>query len=308
MIRKCLIWSILILTSFSVSAFELEAKLITGNIYALVGEVGPRTSENHALNNTMGFVVTGEGCVLVSSGASPSGAKLIEQAIRQITDQPVRWVINIGVQDHHWLGNSYFVGKGAEVLALKRTVSTQKKHVEDHLARLNRVMGDRAENVVPVYATKAFDTDHGSVTLGGVDFELIWPGDGHFPGDAVLWLPKEQTVFTGDLVYNDRMLGIFPYSHVASWQKAFHKMASLNPVYVIAGHGNPGDLAKAKRDTGDYLDWLVTEVSSAVEEWQELGETVELLGEAPAFRHLKFYDSWHKRNINQTYVQMEGAR
>lgn len=308
MMRKYLVWSVLVLTSFSLHAFELPAQQVTSSIYALVGEVGPRTAENHALNNTMGFVVTGEGCVLVSSGATPSGARLIEQAIRKVTDQPVRWVINIGAQDHHWLGNSYFVEKGAEVLALKRTVSSQKQHVEDHLDRLKRVMGEGAENVLPVYATTTFDIDHASFTLGGVDFELIWQGGGHFPGDAVLWLPKEQAVFTGDLVYNDRMLGIFPYSHVTSWQKAFHEMASLNPLFVIAGHGQPGDLAKAKRDTGDYLDWLVTEVSSAVDDWQELGETVELLGDAPAFQRLKFYDSWHKRNVNQTYVQMENAR
>lgn len=85
-------------------------------------------------------------------------------------------------------------------------------------------------------------------------------------------------------------------------------MASLNPIHVIPGHGQPGDLEKAKHDTGNYLDWLVTVVSRAVEDWQELDETIELLTEAPAYRHLKHYDSWHKRNISQTYVQIESAR
>ncbi|NOR52255.1 MAG: MBL fold metallo-hydrolase, partial [Gammaproteobacteria bacterium] len=53
---------------------------------------------------------------------------------------------------------------------------------------------------------------------------------------------------------------------------------------------------------------LVSEITSAVDDWQELDETIEQLADAPEFRHLKFYDSWHKRNISRTFVQMERAR
>lgn len=166
----------------------------------------------------MGFVVTGKGVVLVSSGASPSGAQLIEQAIKKVTHEPVRWVFNIGAQDHHWMGNSYFVDKGAEVLALTKTIATQKQHIDDHLARLKKVLGKQSENIKPIYADKGFISAHNNITLGGVNFELIWPGDGHFPGDAILWVPQEQTVFTGDLVFHDRMLGIHPFTPVVSWQ------------------------------------------------------------------------------------------
>ncbi|NOR50982.1 MAG: MBL fold metallo-hydrolase, partial [Gammaproteobacteria bacterium] len=262
MIYRYTLLPLLLVSVFAVQAFELTAQKVTGNIYALVGEVGPRTAENLALNNTMGFVVTDAGVVLVSPGASPSGAQLIEQAIKRVTQHPIRLVINIGAQDHHWLGNNYFVSKGAEVFALKRTVLTQKQHVDDHLARLKQLFGKQAESVLPTYATTIYDSDHSRFKFGGVDFELIWPGDSHFPGDGVLWMPQKQLVFTGDLVYLDRMLGVQEVTSTTRWQKAFHKMAALKPTYVIAGHGQPGDLDKAKRDTGNYLDLLVSEITS----------------------------------------------
>lgn len=41
MMRKLLSWSVLILASFSVQAFELATQKVTDNIYALVGETGP---------------------------------------------------------------------------------------------------------------------------------------------------------------------------------------------------------------------------------------------------------------------------
>ncbi len=308
MIRKCLLWPLLIMGSFSAQAFELTVEPVTGNLYALVGEIGPRSSENHALNNTMGFVVTDKGVVLIGSGASPSGAQLIEKAIRQVTDQPVHTVINIGAQDHHWLGNSYFLAKGAEILALERTVTSQKQHVDSHLTRLGKILVHGAEQVTPHYATRVYGADIERITIGGVNFELIWPGDSHFSGDAILWLPESRAVFAGDLVFHDRMLGIQPFTPVTSWQKAFHTMAALEPAHVIPGHGHPGNLSKARRDTGNYLDWLVSEISIAVDDWKELDETVELLSEAPDFKHLTFFEGWHKRNINQTFVQIERTR
>ena len=65
---------------------------------------------------------------------------------------------------------------------------------------------------------------------------------------------------------------------------------------------------KARRDTGNYLDWLTAEVGKALDEWQDLGDTVEQLSDAPAFAHLKFFDGWHKRNVHQTYMQFEAVR
>lgn len=103
----------------------MQVEPVTEQIYALVGDIAPRSAKNRALNNTLGFLVTLEGVVLVGSGASPGGAQLIEQAVASVTDQPIRWVINIGAQDHHWLGNDYFVQRGAQVIALHRRDATR---------------------------------------------------------------------------------------------------------------------------------------------------------------------------------------
>ena len=283
-------------------AFELKVEPVVGNVYAIVGEIGPRTPENHGLNNTLGFVVTGRGVVLISSGATPAGAALLEKAVASVTTQPIRLVVNIGVQDHHWMGNSYFADKGIPIKALKRTVANQRKQVDAHLTSLTAQLGDEAKSIVPVYATDVIDADRQSFEFGGMAFELLWPGDGHFAGDAVLWLPKSRTLFSGDLVFLDRLLGIHPTTPVAKWQQSFHEIEKLEPLHVVPGHGHAGDMDKARRDTGNYLDWLIAEVGKALDDWQDLGDTVEQLGEAPEFARLKFFQGWHKRNINQTYL------
>lgn len=252
-------------------AFNLQVEPVVENVYAIVGEIGPRTPENHGLNNTLGFVVTDKGVVLISSGATPAGAALVEKAVASVTTQPIHLVVNIGVQDHHWMGNSYFANKGIPIKALKRTVANQREQTDAELARLTAQVGDEAKTIVPVHATDVIDADRQSFEVGRMAFELLWPGDGRFAGDAVLWLPTSRTLFSGDFVFHDRLLGIHDTSPVAKWQQSFHEIEKLEPLHVVPGHGHAGDMDKARRDTGNYLDWLTTEVGKALDDWQDLG-------------------------------------
>jgi glyoxylase-like metal-dependent hydrolase (beta-lactamase superfamily II) len=308
MMNYFLVGILFVFATFSVQAFELIVEQVVDDTYAIVGHIGPRTAENQALNNTLGFVVTAEGVVLVSSGATPAGAALIEKAVASVTDQPIQHVINIGAQDHHWLGNSYFAAKGIPITALQKTVDSQKKHVEAQLGRLVAQIGEAAKTVSPTYANRVIDRDHDDFTIGGVAFTLLWPGGGHFEGDAVLWMPALKTVFTGDFVFHDRMLGIHATTPFAQWRESFVEIAKLKPTYVIPGHGYAGDFAKSTRDTGHYLAWLRRNVKEALADWRELGETIEQLSDAPQFKHLQFFDRWHKRNIHQVYMQLEAVQ
>jgi len=295
----------LLFSCFSFTAQALDTQKVTDNIYALVGETGPRTAENFGSNNTVGFIVSEKGVILVGSGAMPAGAKVIEAAIQKITPKPIKWVINIGAQDHHWMGNSYFIKKGAQVLALAKTVATQKSHIDDHLNRLKSVGEKLVAEIKPLTATQIFEKDQHAFTIDSINFELIWPGNGHFPGDAVLWMPQQKILFAGDFVFLDRLLGIHPFTPIRQWQQSVHKIAELKAELVIPGHGRAAGWKTVKAQTVDYLDYLVNGVSEALEEWQELDETVDKLGNAPDFQSLKNFDSWHRRNINRTFLQLE---
>lgn len=309
MIQRLALFLFLAAQACAAAAFELLVEPVSEHAYALAGDIGPRSAENHALNNTLGFLVTGQGVALIGSGASPGGARLIQQQVATVTEQPIRWVINIGAQDHHWLGNDYFARQGAEILALASTVATQKAHAKNHLKRLQEVLGaEAAAAVTPHYAPQPIPQDAAVLHLGELELRLMRPGNGHFPGDAVLWFEAEKAAFTGDFVFHDRMLGIHPFTPIVQWRNSFNAIAALQPEHVIPGHGRPGDLAQARRDTGDYLHWLVESVGAAIEDWTDLADTIDQLAEAPRFQHLQFYEQWHARNIHQTYLQLESAR
>ena len=292
------------LLALSVRAdYQPTAEKVVDNVYAIVGPLGQRSAENDGLNANFGFVVTARGVILIDSGASRLGAEKIAAAIRKVTDKPVRWVLNTGSQDHRWLGNDTFAGKGAEVIALARTAATQAEYATQHMDGMKRFLGERMQGTQPLPAPKTLP-DAGTLELGGETLTLAYT-DAHFPGDAWVWLPKHGVLFSGDLVYVDRLLGVLPWSSVKKGQQAFHALAALKPARIVPGHGRVCDLAQAQRETGDYYDFLAGKVGAAAREMEPLTATLDHYADLPEFRHLQNYGDLHRANMNRAFTEFE---
>lgn len=284
----------------------LDPVQLTDRVYYFHGSIENRSEANLGLNANTGFVVTGDGVVLLDSGPSYKVARRMEDAIAEVTDQSVTHVISTGSQDHRWLGNGYFLEQGAELVALERTAETQAKYGERHVESLTRVVGEEAmAGTEPVTAPDPIDADEYTLEVGDVRFELIYTADAHFPGDIMVHVPPEDVVFTGDFVFNERMLGIHPFSNPVGKLENFRRLESIDPEIVVPGHGRAGDMDLARRDAGNYLETLVTEVRAGIENWESLQEVVDRLADLEEFRHLRHYENWHSRNVNRTYLFIE---
>lgn len=283
--------------------YQPKAQHVVDNVYAIVGPLGQRNEDNDGLNATFGFIVTPAGVILIDSGASRLGAEKLMMVVRTVTEQPVRWVVNTGSQDHRWLGNDFFVARSAKVFALRRTAGTQAEFAAQHLQGLERALGKRLAGTRALPAIRILD-DGATLELGGETLRLYYT-DAHFPGDAMIHLPKRSVVFTGDLVYVDRILGVLPWSRVANGHKAFRALEALAPAHVVPGHGRVCDLAQARRDTGDYYDFLADRVGAAAKEMEPMDEVLKRYADAPAFRHLENFDSLHRANMNRAFTEFE---
>jgi glyoxylase-like metal-dependent hydrolase (beta-lactamase superfamily II) len=284
--------------------YQPMAEKVVDNVYAIVGPLGQRSAENDGLNANFGFIVTPQGVILIDSGASLLGAKKIEAAIARVTKQPVRWVVNTGSQDHRWLGNDYFAGKGAEVIALSRTAATQAEYAAQHMEGMTRFLGKRMQGTKPLPAPNTLAGDSARLERGGETLELAYT-NAHFPGDAWAWLPKQRVMFSGDLVYVDRLLGVLPWSSVKNGHQAFKALAALQPARIVPRHGRVCDLTQAQRETGDYFDFLAGKVGAAAKDMEPMDAMLDRYADLPAFRHLDNYEGLHRANMNRAFTEFE---
>jgi glyoxylase-like metal-dependent hydrolase (beta-lactamase superfamily II) len=292
----------LALTTTGALADMFEVQTVTDGVYALVGPKVQRSGENLANNATFGVVVTDEGVVLMDPGGSWKGAEAIHARIREITDQSVKYVVDTGGQDHRWLGNGYWQSQGATVIASQAAVEDHKARGSEQLSALSQFLGDQLSGTKPAYADVSF-VDSYTLELGGLTFEITHAGQAHTPGDSFVWLSAKDTVFTGDIVYVERILGNGGQSNAKSWIDVFEEMAALTPAHVVPGHGHATTLETATIDTYDYLVNLRTQIGALIDDGGDIMDAPKI--DQSAFAYLEQFDSLAGRNAQTTYEQME---
>ena len=280
----------------------LEVQRVTDHVYALVGPLGQRSPENLGNNATYGVLVTPDGVLLVDAGASWLGAADIDATIDTITEQPVKWVINTGGQDHRWFGNGYWRDQGAQIITSAAALADQQARFDDEFLILANFLGDAANGTRAVYADTVFEDEY-SFAPGGMAVDIHHPGPAHTPGDSFVRVGAEDVVFAGDIVFTERLLGVQPYSNVRDWIAAFEALAAYDATWVVPGHGHATTLAVATHDTHDYLVNLRTQIGALIAAGGDILASTAI--DQSAFADLANFKVWAGKNAQETYQQME---
>lgn len=299
-----LAWGLAGLLATPAQAVEVRFEPVAEGVYAFVGELGARTSSNEGLNANLGLVVTPAGSVLIDSGATLQGARQIHEAVKRVTAQPVRWVVNTGGQDHRWLGNGWFQSQGAELIAHAAGEADMRNRGNDHLDALRATLGAKADGTVPTLPGRWLKGPDERLELGGVVLEFRHRGGAHTPGDMLVWLPQQRVLFSGDVVYVDRMLGVIPVSRTGPWLATFAEIEHLAPQRIVPGHGRVTDLAVARTQTRDYLQALRTHMKKAVDEGVDMSAAVKSFDARP-FQGLLNAAELMPGNASRVYLELE---
>jgi glyoxylase-like metal-dependent hydrolase (beta-lactamase superfamily II) len=285
-----------------IAAQALEVRPVTDGVWAIVGEKAQRSPGNLGNNATFGLVLTETGAVLIDPGGSWRGAEALHQAIRSVIDLPVTHVIDTGGQDHRWLGNGYWQAQGATVIASDAAVADQKARASMQMTVLSQLIGAALDGTEPAHADVTFENSY-SLQAGGLTFEIVHPGPAHTPGDSFVWVAARDTVFTGDIVYVERILGVGEQSSITEWPAAYLAVEATGATHVVPGHGGPTTMARARADTYDYLMNLRARIGALIDEGGDIIDAPSV--DQSAFSRLEQFDALAGRNAQTAFQQME---
>jgi glyoxylase-like metal-dependent hydrolase (beta-lactamase superfamily II) len=288
-------------------SYPMQARQLADDVYAIITPARDfPNAQNGGWNSNSVFVVTGEGVLLFDSGSSSAIGEAIRETIATITPQPVRWIINSHAHGDHWLGNAAFADSVEQVIAsseVKRNIETNGSNWVEMFDRMTSgVTGDS-----PILAPNRVIDETTELTLGGQRQQLMLSGGSHSPGDLILWLPREQILVSGDVVYSDRM----PSTNAGSlrqWIEMLDRLRSLEPRIVVPGHGEVTDLRGIEQ-----LKELLSALWLAVEEGFEDGlSDYEMLPRV--IEALASYEPYYpgleeklRRDISHVFLQVEAA-
>src|SRR6266513_3898620 len=196
----------LCVTSFAVvplSSQQLPVRQVASGVYVVLGDSG-RGSEGRP---NAGFIVTGDGVVVIDALASPAQGERLVRVIRSVTREPIRWLVLTHHHPDHHFGAVVLRRAGARVIAhpdVSTGVDEQSRAAAESTWTLvvgRDQMAGFAYADVPDRAVATADT----LRLGGktVVISHAWRGAAHTAGDLIVWLPAERVLFAGDLLIED---------------------------------------------------------------------------------------------------------
>jgi glyoxylase-like metal-dependent hydrolase (beta-lactamase superfamily II) len=212
------------------SKVQIKVTKVAGTVYMLQGAGG-----------NIGASVGEDGIVVVDDQYAPL-ADTIQDALKGITDKPVRFIINTHYHEDHVGGNEFFQ-KQAPIIAHD---NVRKRLEEGGVAGNGGSMHfdakPQAKGALPIIT---FDHDV-TVHLNGEDIRALHFPAGHTDGDSVIYFPKSNVVHMGDdfVTYGFPFIDVDGGGSIDGMIDGVEKATAQLPadVKVIPGHGSVSNL------------------------------------------------------------------
>ncbi len=262
--------AVLLCTGLAAQSQQFESphftvdKLADG-VYACIAKI-----DGYATCNG-GIVNLGDATLVFDPFMTPQAAEDLKKAAEELTGNPVKYVVDSHFHNDHVGGNQVF--PGATIISTNTTRELMKKYLPEEAEYYKKVVPDRISNLLSQDTTRMTpheleehtmwlgyfsalkaSVDITKMQLPDVTFDehlvvhgtertvqLLSYGSGHTDSDLFMYLPDEQIVFLGDLLFiqNHPWMGDGDPEH---WAVSLDSIARLEIRVCVPGHGPVGTL------------------------------------------------------------------
>lgn len=222
-------------------------------------EIGPGLYAFTAEGDPNSGVIVGDDAVMVvEAQATPRLARKVIDCIRQVTDKPVTHLVLTHYHAVRVLGASAY-GAPQVVMSDKARAMVAERGQEDwqsEFERFPRLFQGHEEIPGLTWPTTTF-SEKMTVWLGRRKVEIMHLGRAHTAGDAVVWVPDAEVMFTGDIV-EYRSACYCGDGHFGDWGETLLNIADFDPAAIAPGRGDAlvgrEMVARALASTADFVD------------------------------------------------------
>jgi glyoxylase-like metal-dependent hydrolase (beta-lactamase superfamily II) len=264
-------------------------------------------AQNRNFISNAAFVVTPRGVVVVDALGAPVLARELLASIAAVTSQPVRYVVVTHYHADHIYGLQAFKAAGAEIIAhAAGRAYLSSETAAQRLAASRMEMAPWVDGDTRLVAADRWIERGETLELGGVTFRIDAVGPAHTPEDLTVFLPSQGILFTGDLVFRNR-IPFVGQADSGNWIKALEGLLSLRPRLIVPGHGPVSRDASADLSlTRDYLVHLRHAMGEAARNLEPFEEAYAR-ADWSRYAELPLFAAANRINAYNTYLLMESA-
>ncbi len=253
MYSKFLINVIFVISVFTASSQtdtgkKVDTKLlkVNNNVYMYQGNGG-----------NIGLSVGKDGIFMVDSQYAEN-IEQIQEDIKKISDEPIRFLVNTHFHPDHTGGNSALAKKGTVIFSQEKTRDRLRGVIRKETKEKTKEM---PKDLLPTVTFSEDLTFH----FNGERIYVFHVPNAHTGGDAMVYFTDNNVLHTGDLLFN----GKYPFIDLENGGslkgtiQALQKARALinKETKIIPGHGNLGSYKDLEK-TEDMLGVVYKRVST----------------------------------------------
>ena len=295
------------MTKAFASQGDLEEKTVSftevgEGLYAFTAEGDPNT----------GVIIGDESVMIVEAQATPRLARKVIECVRSVTDKPISHVVLTHYHAVRVLGASAY-GAREIIMSEKAAAMVEERGQEDwdsEFGRFPRLFQGHEEIPGLTRPTTTF-SDKMTVYLGKRRVDIMTLGRAHTAGDAVIWVPDQEVMFTGDIVeYHSACY--CGDGHFGDWGGTLDAIAAYKPKSIAPGRGDAlvGEemVGKAIAATRDFVDSTYAPVARIVARGGSLKEAWDAVRAScdDKFGDYAIYEHCLPFNVARAYDEARG--
>ena len=290
--------ALLLVALLSTAAAPVEQ--VADGDYVHFGQVAVGTDDTANL----GIIVGRDAAAVIDTGGSVATGRALLAALRQLTDKPLRYVINTHEHPDHVFGNAAFAGTGVTFAGHHALPASLHAHGPFYLHSFAATLGAEAIAEVRLIAPGLLVETTTELDLGDRKLLLTaWPQAAHSDCDLTVLDQRTGLLFGGDLVFLEHTPVLD--GSLKGWLAALPLLAAMPASRVVPGHGRrvaawPQALADERR----YLLAVQADARRLIASGVSLADAVPQIGAAERGRW-QLFDDYAPRNATAAFSELE---
>ncbi|MFV0491641.1 MAG: MBL fold metallo-hydrolase, partial [Pseudorhodobacter sp.] len=259
-----------------------------------------------------GVIIGDDSVMIVEAQATPRLAAKVIEKVREITDKPISHVVLTHYHAVRVLGASAF-GADQIIMSDKARSMVVERGQEDwdsEFQRFPRLFEGHESIPGLTWPTTTFHSGM-TVYLGGRRIDIRHLGRAHTAGDAVIHVPDENVMFTGDIVeYHSACY--CGDGHFEDWGATLDAIRAYDVEAIAPGRGDALNgremVNRAIESTRDFVDSTYRPAARVAARGGSLKEAWDAVREAcdPKFADYAIYEHCLPFNVARAYDEARG--